>query len=83
MKIRTIGLYHYVKEIHQVIIRKWLLSTNVLNSPRTLHNIPTFSVDPLGPIRRCRRLTNLSLFLTREPIFTMSHETLSSMTLIA
>lgn len=37
----------------------------------------TFNVDPLGPIRRCLLFTNLSLFLTKEPILMMSHATSS------
>lgn len=38
----------------------------------------TFNVEPLGPISRCRRFTNRSLFLTRVPILMMSHATSSS-----
>lgn len=37
----------------------------------------TFNVDPLGPMRRCLLFTNLSLFLTKEPILMMSHATSS------
>lgn len=33
----------------------------------------TFRVEPLGPISRCLRFTNRSLFLTRVPILMMSH----------
>ena len=43
----------------------------------------TFNVAPFGPINRCRRFTNLSLFRTRDPILIMSHDTESSRTLIA
>lgn len=38
----------------------------------------TFNVEPLGPISRCRRFTNRSLFLTSVPILMMSHATSSS-----
>lgn len=38
----------------------------------------TFNVEPLGPISRCRRFTNRSLFLTRVPILMMSQATSSS-----
>lgn len=33
----------------------------------------TFRVEPFGPISRCLRFTNRSLFLTRVPILMMSH----------
>ena len=39
-----------------------------------------FKVEPLGPINRCLRLANLSLFLTNPPILIMSQPTSSSRT---
>ena len=38
----------------------------------TSNDTLTFSVAPLGPISRCRRLTNLSLLRTIDPILMMS-----------
>ena len=40
----------------------------------------TLRVAPPGPTSRCLRLTNLSLFLTRDLILMMSHATSSSST---